>query len=228
MKQPPGKKPDKPRGQKLPDAEEVSAIADYAQYGEDANNPLLWQLLDLKTRLEANGNPDQAIILALMSKMRESLGKGDPQWQSEAFTAAVEQAVLTRDGDFFREVARMLETRIGAPYRRVDLEVSRAFLTLHSHAESEGRGLPTKREVREAALFSIALRDFEGRQNPPLSDEQMYDYDEEGVPQLKQEIARVVHREIERLPEQNWTRIFKRCGLAHLAEDSGGRKRGKS
>ena len=99
---------------------------------------------------------------------------------------------------------------------------------LRSDAEEEGRELPTKKEVREKALFSIALNDFERRQNPPLSLEQMYDEDEEGVWHLKPEIASAVRRATKQLPEQNWTRLFKRCGLAHLAEDKGGRKARKS
>jgi hypothetical protein len=124
-------------------------------------------------------------------------------------------------------VARLLETRIGGPHRRIDLEVSRAFKVLQQRAEIEGRELPTKREVREAALFSIAFHDFQHRQNPPLAWKQMHDFNEAGQPRLKPEFAREVRRGIEQFPEQNWTRIFKRCGLAHLPEDSGGRKKGK-
>jgi hypothetical protein len=31
-----------------------------------------------------------------------------------------------------------------------------------------------------------------------------------------------IRKAMEQFPEQNWTRIFKRCGLAHLPNDKGG------
>ena len=224
MKQRREKKPDQPRGRELPSEEEIKAIFGEAQFGEDAENPMLWQLWDLKTQVAVRASPEGPSIIALTNRFREHIGKAGPMWRSEAFIADLEQAVLTRDAEFFREVARLLETRVAGPQRRIDLEVTSAFIVLRADAEHEGREWPTKKEVREGALFSIALADFERRQNPPLSEDQMYDCDEEGVPQLKPEIARAVQREMEQFPEQNWTRVFKRCGLDHLAEDKGGRR----
>jgi hypothetical protein len=230
MKPSPGEKRAGQRGKKLPDAEELKAIAAHAEFGEDAENPLLWQLLDLKMRLEANAkcDPGGPTTVALANRLREGHGKGDPMWRSEAFMAAVEQAVLNRDAEFFREVARLLETHIAGPHRRIDLEVSRAFYDLCDQARHEERELPTKREVREAALYSIALEDYQRRHHPLQTWEQMHEFDEEGVPRLKPEFARAVRREIDQFPEQNWTRIFKRCGLDHLAEDKGGRRSKRS
>jgi hypothetical protein len=151
------------------------------------------------------------------------------------FYEAVSKAVLEGDGKFFREVGRLLEKRVkGSVDRRTDLEVAQAFATLRARAERENSPLPTKKQVREAAQFSMALTNILQRTSPSLagvlqrkdgpgSAHALSYYPRENVaPPFSAKMIKQVKAEVDLLPEQNWTAIFKRCGLAHLPNDKGG------
>jgi len=193
-----------------------------AQYGEDARNPIMWALINAHTHLDQCNSlkPEQRLIDTLID-YAERLGRDSAHWGIRmGFFEAAAKAILAGDAEFFREVARLLESRIkGPPERRVDLAVNHAFGRLRRH---EGK-LPTKKQVREAALWDMAFSNVLQRKPGPNPWEEMTFFPSGNKPRrLKPSIIKEVNAEVQLLPEQNWTVIFKRCGLSNLPNDRGG------
>jgi len=198
----------------------------HATYGDDSCNPLLWHLINLRSQLELCGGnklPKGSLALAqALFSRATSLGLHH-RWFALGFFDAAAKAVLDGDADFFREVARLLEQRIsgGIVERRIDVAVHSAVNRLRSLTGL----LPTKRQVREDALELLAWHNAINRLGPQFSITDVFDnfWDEKtGRPRVKKSLADAVKKELERLPAQNWTKIFKRCGLSHLPHDRGG------
>jgi hypothetical protein len=211
----------------LPDLQRLGEVLAEAQFGDDARNPLLWQLL--RSRFSLMIARDEAPGGSLIASLRESARrrkKPAGMWLSDSeFYEALFQALLNRDAEFFREIARLLETRIDSAERRMDLEAAKAYDTICAIAERTGRPLPpTKKEIREQALFAVALANVIRRDSSAHAELGVYEESEEGPLVLRDEVRKEVLQEMERISEQNWTRIFKRCGLAHLPNDKGGQR----
>ena len=166
-----------------------------------------------------NALDPKAPLADAMFDRAEILGRDSGHWSIRiGFFEAASRAILEGDADFFREVARLLETRLnGPPYRRYDLAVLHAFNSLHSRTGK----LPTKKQVRESALKEIAMDDVMNRQ-PNGWDDCTHFPPDGGKRMYKPEFLREVRKRIDLLPEQNWKVIFKRCGLSHLPNDKGG------
>ena len=216
------KKPDSPRGKELPLESERGDSWLIAQYGEDSRNPVMWSLINAKFHLKTCSalEPDKPLADAMFDRA-EQMGRDSGHWSIRiGFYEAASKAILAGDAEFFREVARLLETRIeGPPERRVDLALNHAFARLHA---LEGK-LPTKKQVRDAALREMALSNVLGRMPGPSAWMDAH-YFPGGTDRasLKPEVRKEVDQEIERIPEQNWTALFKRCGLSNLPNDKGG------
>ena len=193
-----------------------------ARYGEDARNPIMWALINARHHLKmcSKLEPEKPLANAMFDRA-EQQGRDSVHWSIRiGFYEAASKAILEGDADFFREVTRLLETRIeGPPERRIDVEVEFAFTMLRTRIGE----LPTKKQVREAALWSMALSNVIKRRATPNAWNDMHYFPSgEGRAQLKPEVVKEVRKEIERLPEQRWTAIFKRCGLSNLPNDKGG------
>jgi len=214
-----------PPASEMPDPEEMLDVAEEAQFGDDAGHPLVWPLI--YARLELLFYRDESPELPLAAALREIAnrpkGRGKARLENGEFYEVLLQAIVDRDGEFFREVARLLETRCEGMERRMDFEVAHAFHRLCAQA---GRTLPpTKKEVREAALFTVAFANVVRRKPSPDAYWDMHaNVDSHEPLVLKPEAEQEILKEVERIPEQNWTRIFKRCGLAHLPNDKGGQR----
>jgi hypothetical protein len=220
--------PPRPREKKIPDEVEMQKAGAKARYGEDGDDPMMWDLISARKHLSGcrKSAPGKALIAALIDAS-ERHDRKSVEWKSRwGFLEAVSQAVLEGDGEFFREVARLVEARLeGPPERRVDLEVAQAFALLRARSARRKEALPTKKQVREAALFSMAFSHAMRRRAGRLAWSSLHFYlDENGRAQLPAKFLKEIQKEVERLPEQNWTVIFKRCGLADLPNDKGGQR----
>jgi len=213
----------------LPHPDEMRGAQLEAIYGDDALNELLWDLRSAKSDVEFCHElaPHAPIISAMITRIQARGPDEDQKTLLPDFYEAVSKALLDSDAGFFREVARLLETRLeGPPERRLDMEVVRAFNFLRARAKWRKEPLPTKCRVREVALRLIAFSNVMNRRGSPEKPARVGLLS--GVnwrTQLEPEILEAVEREIELLPEQNWTRIFERCGLADLPADKGGQPR---
>jgi hypothetical protein len=213
---------------KLPTQPEMADRCHEARYGDDSRNPLMG-LVELARRdlgLCQQAAPDQPLVSTLIDATAEFDRPSDAWRERWGFHEAAAQALRAGDADFFREVARLLETRIDAPpEQRFDLEVARAFTILRAKLGRLTGQLPTKKQVRETALRAIARDNVMQAQGPKETWlEKCYYQDASGQTQMRPEIRKAVEKEVRRLPEQNWTLIFKRCGLADLPNDKGGQR----
>jgi hypothetical protein len=109
----------------------------------DDDAPSMADVVELVTNTDA---PRESLALDLFNRARRS---GD--YQALRFFDDVAKAILGGNADFFREVARLIEQRIhGDPVeRRVDVAVNQAFWELLLAT----RALPTKKQVRERAIY---------------------------------------------------------------------------
>lgn len=197
-----------------------------ARYGEDARNPVMWDLINAKHHLETCRalEPKKPLADAMFDRA-EQQGRDSVHWGIRiGFYETTSKAILAGDSGFFREVARLLETRVdGTPERRFDLEVEAAFNILRERLGRSTGKLPTKKQVKELALWNVAFSNVLDRMTGPNPWDEMHHFPGGNErARLKPDAAKQIEKEIERLPEQNWTAIFKRCGLANLPNDKGG------
>jgi len=196
-----------------------------AIYGHDSHHPLLWDLINLRNQLDLcrRGGPDlpkDSLALALFDRATTLGLHTVHRWFALGFFNAAAKAVLDEDADFFREVARLIEERIkGNPVeQRVDLAVHHVF----SELKSENKALPTKRQVRERALQWLAWDRALNRLGTNFVFTDVFDRDEYGRPKVRKSLLVAMRKELDLIPVQDWTKIFKRCGLSHLPHDRGG------
>jgi hypothetical protein len=195
----------------------------HAAYGYDADNPILWHLINLRNQLQLcrSTEREKSPALALFSRAT-TLGLNTVHRDfALGFFDAAAKALLRGDAVFFREVARLIEQRIkGHPVeRRIDLAVHYAFIELQSRSEGS---LPTKKKVRECALKWMAMDKAFERLGPKFVITDVFYWSEGGRAKVKKSLLAQMEKEFDLIPEQNWTKIFKRCGLSHLPNDKGG------
>lgn len=160
-------------------------------------------------------HPKESLALALFARATALGLNSVHRWIALGFFDATSKALLDGDAGFFREVARLLEQRTGSRVEhRVDIAVHYAFIELRSRS---GGSLPTKKQVRERALRSMAREKTLDRLGSPFVIR-----DEGGRAKFIKSLVAGIEKELRLLPDQNWTKIFKRCGLTHLPHDRGG------
>ncbi len=192
------------------------------------DDPLTVDLVIAQNQLESCCTadlPKESLALSLFAIATRS---GLDPFHTKAilgFFEVAAKAILDGDGEFFREAARLLEQRVGArPFeRRVDVAVHHAFIELQSRSKSP----PTKKQVRERALYLMATWNVMSRFGRRVAIEQVFEASakasgEGRQAKVKKSLLSDIQKEVRRFPRQKWTRIFKRCGLSHLPKDKGG------
>jgi hypothetical protein len=193
-----------------------------ACHGRDARNPILWLLIVGRYHLETCRvlDPDKPLASALFERSARRDGLHTRGAIQLGFFEAAANAILKRDSSFFREVARLLEQRIGrGPERRID----DAAITCVTILEARTGSLPTKRDVRECVRELIATDRVMGRTKwRTIGD--IYEFPTGGgKARLKPALSNEIEKELAgSFPKQDWTKIWKRCGLSHLPADKGG------
>jgi len=196
-----------------------------ARYGSDSQSPLFWILENLhandmhthyclaekKIRISS---PAADYINALLEEWKRNQEwdelSTDLEWlPASLFFDLATIAVRRRDAAFFEEVARILREKI-VP-RQEDM-AGRHVLVAYEEVKQPGSE-PTKKEVRERALRKwatqrVILRRVKTTGRPWNGN----------MPTEREVLA-----EQERLPRQDWTEVFRRCGLGDLPSDKGGR-----
>jgi hypothetical protein len=132
----------------------------------------------------------------------------------ETYHQQVSQAIIAWNWDFFREVAQAMEF---VEHKELDplgfvLLAARGLFIRRAPDEI------TKRDVRRLALRWWAVERLCIRQ-PHRKKELIPLVFQEAAPSIEREIK----NEIEALPVQDWTELFKKTGLKHLRADPGGR-----
>jgi len=112
-------------------------------------------------------------------------------------------AVRRRDATFFKEVARLLEDKIEP--QKEDFAALHAIMA-YKELKELGKD-PTKRDVRERAIrkwktWNVIIKKRERPWNG--------------------EMPTNLELVLEKIPRQNWTRVFKRIGLSDLPSSKGG------
>lgn len=192
-----------------------------SMYGEDARNPLLWQLVNAREHLEISQKLDDPKIPLILSLVQRALRKGGNS-ESVHFSIAtgffedVANAVMKRDVGFFKDVARLLGERVGGePHLKMDLIVQTCFTILRARSPS----LPTKKAIRDMALRWLAEQNILNRGGKQRN---FFDMMQPSVrAEVETELKLLQRRDQNR--QWNWTQIFKRCCLSDLPSDKGGK-----
>lgn len=145
-----------------------------------------------------------------------SVGATDLHHQGvlQTYHQQVSQAIIDWNWDFFREVAQAMEF-----VEHKELDTLRfVFLAARGLFMRRASDEITKRDVRQLALRWWAVERLCIRQ-PHRKKELIPLVFQEAAPSIEREIK----NEIEALPEQDWTKLFKKTGLKHLRADPGGR-----
>jgi hypothetical protein len=145
-----------------------------------------------------------------------AVGAADPNHQGvlDTYREQVSRAVVDWNSDFFRQVALAMdfvEYKKLHPLRSV-LLAARGLLIRRAAEEI------TKRDVRQVALRWWAVQRLCIRY-PSKQKELLAGVFQEAAPPLERDIK----NEIETLPRQDWTELFKKAGLKDLQADPGGK-----
>jgi hypothetical protein len=200
---------------------QIWAVYNRARYGAESQSPLFWVLEKLHgpygetydylhmhgvRGINASTEPDNYVDALYRAWKDEQELDGFPaDFESlppSLFYDWATIAVRRRDAGFFKEVARLLEDKIKP--QKEDLAARFAIMAYGEFREL-GKD-PTKRDVRERAIaiwkWWNVIPKWERRWN-------------EEMPPKWQLV-------LEKIPKQNWTRVFKRIGLSHLRSSKGG------
>jgi hypothetical protein len=146
-------------------------------------------------------------------KLWEQTNREFAKDRRKVFHDKVSAAILNDDSKFFRKLADAIDEPSDRlrPIRFVFF----AFEYLFGEPRKYGK-LPTKGEVKKAAIKDWAYA------RCLVSGKVVKGLDEAS----KTETYKRVMKEIEALPEQKWSRLFKRAGLEDLPEDRPGPLKG--
>ena len=180
-----------------------------ARAGKDAENPLLNDLSRWRAGLWLHSKQSPQTEL-------RAVVYGPSEWPD--FFEQTGRALLNRDAEFFREVARLLETRADVPHESAVAAMMLQVYLNPNNAPEEQAG--TKTEVKEITLFWLAFERLKSRpggwnlikDNPAGPPNPCF------LPETYEAIA----TEQRRLPPQDWKRLWRRTGLADLPP--GGRR----
>jgi hypothetical protein len=136
----------------------------------------------------------------------------------DTYREKVAKAIIEWNSDFFREIAEAMdfaERRQLEPRRFIFLAMRELLFRRSSFGEI------TKRDVRRLAQRWWAIERLR-RSNGYARREKELELLGALRSEVNPTIERAIQKEIEILPQQDWTRLFKKAGLQDLRADPGG------
>jgi hypothetical protein len=133
---------------------------------------------------------------------------------AEEFHSKASQAVLGRDERFFQRMAAAIVYYKKQPdILRPERYLLFAFEAYERYVELGEEALPTKRKIREEAewMWAVQREIRQGRLVRGLSEA------------ARREGERRIREAVKSLPEQDWSKLFRKAGLAGLPHGRGGR-----